>query len=124
MNEKSSTERSSGSKLIFACSGVADTGEIADRAARKLTQRGDGSMFCLAGIGGNVPGIIHKTESASKILAIDGCKLDCVKKCLELAGFHEFEHLRITDLGMVKGKTPVNDENVEKVVQNGAALLS
>ena len=29
---------SGGPKLIFACSGVADVGEIADKAARKLTK--------------------------------------------------------------------------------------
>ena len=35
--------------LIFSCSGAADVGEIADRAARKLTRERMGKMFCLAG---------------------------------------------------------------------------
>ncbi len=43
---------SSATKLIFACSGAADVGAIADQAARKLTRDGVGKMFCLAGIGG------------------------------------------------------------------------
>jgi len=124
MKEKNSQECAGGPKLIFACSGAADVGEIADRAARKMTQRGDGAMFCLAGIGGKVAGILKKTESASQILAIDGCELDCVKNCLELAGFEQFEHLRITDLGMTKGQAPANDENIAAVVQRGAAMLS
>lgn len=38
-------------RLIFACSGAADVGAIADQAARKLTREKVGSMFCLAGIG-------------------------------------------------------------------------
>ena len=83
------TSCSGGPRLIFACSGCADVGEVADRAARKMTKAGIGKMFCLAGIGGRVPGIMKMTESASMILAVDGCELDCVKKCLNLAGFEK-----------------------------------
>ncbi len=110
--------------MIFACSGAADVGEITDRAARKMTQNGSGSMFCLAGIGGRVEGIMNKTQAASEILAIDGCDLDCVKNCLENAGFNEFQHVRVTNLGMEKGKTPATDENVEKVVTSYTEMLS
>ena len=47
-----------GIRLIFSCSGVADVGEISDRAARMLSKSGAGKMFCLAGIGGNISGMI------------------------------------------------------------------
>jgi len=124
MKETNSQECAGGPKLIFACSGAADVGEISDRAAREMTKRGDGAMFCLAGVGGNVPGILKKTGAASKILAVDGCELDCVKNCLELAGFEKFEHLRITDMGMTKGQAPANDQNIAAVVERGAAMLS
>ena len=110
--------------LIFACSGAADVGEISDRSARKMTKDGVGTMFCLAGIGGGVEPIMQKTGSASKILAIDGCGLDCVKSCLEQAGFDKFEHLRVTDLGMEKGKSPTTDENIGKVVTKGNEMLA
>ncbi len=122
--EKSDVCSSGGPKLIFACSGAADVGEIADRAARQLTSEGVGKMFCVTGVGGCVDGIMKKTESASKILAIDGCELECVKNCLQNAGFTEFEHLRISDMGMEKGKTTVTDENIATVAESGAALLS
>ena len=104
-----------GPKLIFACSGAADVGEIADRAARKITKDGAGQMFCMAGIGGSVEPIINKTRAASKILAIDGCDLDCTKKSLEQAGFSGFDHLRLTDLAMKKGDSPPTDENIAAV---------
>ena len=103
-------------KLIFSCSGAADVGEISDRAARRLTAGGAGRMFCLAGIGGRVSGIMETTRVATAILAIDGCPLDCAKKTLEQAGFTKFEHLRLSDLGMEKGKTAATDEAVAKVV--------
>jgi uncharacterized metal-binding protein len=115
---------SGGPKLIFACSGCADVGEVADRAARKMTTEGIGKMFCLAGIGGRVSGIMKTTESASRILAIDGCELDCVKKCLDLAGFDSFMQIRVTDLGLEKGKTRVNDPAVETVVEAASAALA
>jgi len=114
---------SGGPKLIFACSGAADVGAISDSAARKITKDGTGQMFCLAGIGGMVEPIMEKTKSASKILAIDGCGLDCVKKTLEQGGFNEFIHMRVTDLGMEKGKSPASDENIKKVCEKGTELL-
>ena len=123
MNQKSFPQCCGGTELIFACSGAADVGEIADQAARKMTKNGAGKMFCLAGVGGRIGGIMKTTESASKILAIDGCELDCAKELLKQAGFTGFEHLRITDLGMQKGKTDVTDQNIAKIAQQGAALL-
>ncbi len=114
---------SGGQTLIFACSGAADVGEISDRAARKLNKEGAGAMFCLAGLGGKVEPIIKKTASASKILAIDGCGLDCVKSCLMQAGFNDFIHLRVTDLGLEKGKSQANEENINKITVKAAEML-
>jgi uncharacterized metal-binding protein len=114
----------SGPKLIFACSGAADVGAVADQAARKLTKDGAGKMFCLAGIGGRVSGIMATTESAAMILAIDGCPLNCAKNTLEQAGFKKYEHLQLADLGMEKGKTPPKAEAIAKVAAAGAAKLA
>jgi len=122
MNDANSHEGNSVS-LIFACSGAADVGEISDRAARKMSKDGLGKMFCIAGIGGRVEPVMQKTRSASKILAIDGCGLDCVKNCLEQAGFTEFRHLRIADIGMEKGKSPATEESINKVAAKGKEMM-
>jgi len=114
---------SGGPRLIFACSGAADVGEIADRAARELSKNGLGTMFCLTGVGGRVDGIMKKTAEASDILAIDGCNLDCTKNCLEQAGFSRFKHLRITDLGMEKGHTPATEDNIVEVLAKGKEMI-
>jgi uncharacterized metal-binding protein len=111
-------------KLIFACSGAADVGNITDLAARQLSAEGVGKMYCLAGIGGRVSGIMATTQCAKNILAIDGCPLDCARKTLEEAGFTQFEHLRLADLGMEKGKTPATAEAVAKVVHRGRSRLA
>lgn len=111
-------------KLIFPCSGAADVGAVADQSARKLSKEGAGKMFCLAGIGGRVDGIMKSTEAAAKILAIDGCPLQCAKKCLEQAGFSEFEYLNLSEIGMIKGQTEVNDVNIAKAAEIGKAKLA
>ncbi|MDM7998052.1 MAG: putative zinc-binding protein [Acidobacteriota bacterium] len=115
MSEDKTCACSAAPKLIFACSGAADVGALADQVARKLSRDGAGNMFCLAGIGGRVSGIMKSTEAASKILAIDGCSLSCARECLKNAGFSNFEHIQLADLGMKKGSTPVTDENIAKV---------
>jgi uncharacterized metal-binding protein len=123
MESKRDCVCSSGPKLIFPCSGAADVGEVADKAARKLTADGVGKMYCLAGIGGRVSGVMASTRAAGRILAIDGCPLDCARSTLELAGFSDFEHFRLTDLGMEKGKSPATVERIELAAQEGASAL-
>ena len=115
--------RTPSAKLIFACSGAADVGAIADNAARKLSKAGDGKMFCTVGLGGKVEPILETTRAAQTILAIDGCPLDCTKRSLAEAGFGQCFHLRVTDLGMVKGKAEISDATVSKVVDEARLLL-
>jgi uncharacterized metal-binding protein len=110
--------------LLFACSGAADVGLLSDRAVREMTRQGAGKMFCLAGVGGRVSGIMQSTAAATKILAVDGCKLHCTKHCLEQAGFTDFTHLGIESMGYEKGKSPVTDEAVARVAKAGTDLMN
>lgn len=110
-------------RLIFACSGGADVGHLSDRAARKMMADGCGKMFCLAGIGGKVPGILKTTKEADAILAIDGCPVDCTKKSLEASGISNFIHFQVTALGFEKGQTAINDAAIVKVAEHGKQLL-
>lgn len=114
---------SEGPKLIFACSGSADVGELSDQAARMLSREDIGKMFCLAGVGGRMSGFLKSTKAASKVLAIDGCKLHCAQKTLEEAGLHSTSHLCLEDIGFTKGETTVDKDNIGKVVQQAKTLL-
>lgn len=100
---------------MFSCSGAADTAEIADRAVRQLHRGGAAKMYCLAGIGGRVELILVNAQAARSIVAVDGCDTDCAKRTLELAGFKDFTHIRVTDLGMEKGKSAVTPERIDAV---------
>ncbi|MBN1123524.1 MAG: putative zinc-binding protein [Sedimentisphaerales bacterium] len=113
---KSALVCSPASTLLFACSGAADTGEIADRAARALTRAGKGKMFCLAGVGGAVEPLVEGTKKAQTLIAIDGCAMGCTAQCLRKAGFDKFNRIVVTDLGLEKGKSPATQENIDKVV--------
>ncbi len=110
-------------KLVFSCSGAADVAEIADRAARRLNRNGTGKMYCLAGVGGRVEEIVERTRAAETIVVIDGCDKECGRRCLLGVGIDKFTHVRVTDLGMEKGKSPVTDERVAVVVDLAAAAL-
>lgn len=116
MSESNKKICSGGSTLIFSCSGAADVGGISDLAARKLHAEGAGKMFCLAGIGGGVKGILETTQAAEKILIIDGCPLDCARLSLEKAGFFQFEQMVVTNYGLPKGQSSPTPGNVDKIV--------
>ena len=110
--------------LIFPCSGASDVGEIADRSARQLTQQGTGRMYCLAGVGGRVSGIIATTRAAERVLTIDGCPLACARHCLEEAGFTQFTHLQLADIGLKKGESPAAEDHIERVVAAACERLA
>ena len=115
---------SGATQIIFPCSGSADVGKIADLAARKLMEEGVGKMSCLAGIGGRVKVIMETTQAAQVILVIDGCPLQCAKNTLENAGFKQFVHVRLYELGMEKTKSPATEERVAQVVSHCKSLLA
>jgi len=99
--------------LIFPCSGGSDVGELSDRVARKMAKCGQARMFCLAGIGAHIPGMIESAKAANKIIAIDGCQVLCSKKILEHAGFNPIS-FNLKEMGFEKGKTQITEEIIEK----------
>jgi uncharacterized metal-binding protein len=123
MNIRPKCSCSENTDLMFSCSGAADIAEIGDRAVRSLHKAGDAKMFCLAGIAGKVELIEVNTRGADRILVVDGCDSDCAKKTMEFGGFTGFIHLRVSDLGMEKGKTPVTDERIALVATKLRELL-
>ena len=123
MSKDDRTICSAAPTLLFPCSGAADVGEISDRAARAMSKAGAGKMFCLAGLGGLVPGIVRTAKDAAHILAIDGCPLDCARLILEKAGITNFEHLVVTDLDLPKGQSPATKEHIDTVIEAAVTKL-
>ncbi len=124
MNNDTKCQCAAAPKLIFACSGAADVGEISDSAARRLTKEGRGKMYCLAGVGGRVPDILVNVRAAQKVLAIDGCPTECARQTLLQAGFSGFEHLQLKALGLEKGQSAPTFENIQVAVNRAAEMLA
>jgi uncharacterized metal-binding protein len=110
--------------VVYACSGCSDAGELADRIARRLSREGAAEMSCLAGIGGRVKPLVNKAAGAARILAIDGCPLNCTRHTLELAGFKNFDHLELHRLGMKKNACPVTDGRIAVGVDAAKKILA
>lgn len=113
-----------GGTVVYACSGCSDAGELADRIARRLTREGAAEMSCLAGIGGRVKPLVNRAASAERILAIDGCPLNCTRHTLELAGFQNFDHLELHRLGMRKHSCPVTEERIAAGVEAAKTIIA
>ena len=114
---------SSAPKFVFPCSGASDVGGLSDQAARQMAKDGTGKMYCLAGIGGRVDAIMANTRAAAKILVIDGCSQECARKTMELAGFKQFEHLKLEAMGFKKGETPLTPARIREVAAKGAEMM-
>lgn len=111
--------------LLYACSGGANVGEIADRAARQLMAEGAGIMWCLAGLGGNVDLIVQKAKDADQNIILDGCPVECARKCFENAGVTNYVHIKITDLGIDKAKgVAITEDQVAAAVAKAKDVLS
>jgi uncharacterized metal-binding protein len=123
--EKSACACGGTTTLIFPCSGAADTGEIADKAARAFAKGGCASMSCLAGVGAGISGFIASAKGADRLLVVDGCPLECARKTLSEKGITEnIIHVRVTDLDFVKGQSPATEERIKTVVEEMGRKLS
>ena len=122
MENKSCSCKDNAAKTVFACSGAADLGEVTDLVARKLHREGVRQMKCLAFIGGGIQDMIDSVKDTN-MLVIDGCNLDCGKLTMEKNGISDFCHMRLTDLGYVKGQTPASAEVVHDILSQLSSIL-
>ncbi len=105
---------------IVSCSGASNTGEYADKVARKLVENGIVNMVCLAKVAVSDQTLINKIKSQQdkKIVVLDGCAINCALKILGKEGITNIIHVNTTDFGIIKGKTPVTDEKINEIVEH------
>ncbi len=87
---------------LLPCSGGSNCGQIANQVAVKLTEDGIGNIYCLAGIGAHIEGMVESARSAKRIVAIDGCSVACAKKTVEHAGLPVTDWVCVTEEGIDK----------------------
>lgn len=98
--------KSSDIPLVYSCSGCSSAAQMANYIAVRLDRTGCAEMSCIAGVGGDVKPLVRTAISAYKrgrpIVAIDGCRLQCVKKCLERQNIEPDNHYILSDHGVKK----------------------
>ena len=111
--------------LIHACSGGANVAEISDKIARELMSAGQGAMFCLAGLGADIPGMVQTARDADLNLVIDGCDVDCAKKIFDRHDLTNYKQIKVTDLGIEKIKgVRATDEQIAAVLNEVKGILA
>ena len=88
--------------LVYACSGCSSAAQLANQVALQLDRLGLAEMSCIAGVGGDVPSLLKVARSGRQIIALDGCRLGCVKSCLSRHGLTANRHYQLNQLGVKK----------------------
>ena len=105
--------------LLYACSGAANTGFLADQVMRSLARRRSagapawlrwGLTFRFRGLCG----------VATRNVVIDGCPVSCGRKIFESKGIAH-AHFIMTEFGVEKGKTEITGELIEDIAGQVAA---
>ncbi len=109
---------------VFPCAGASNTGQISNKIGVELAKSGVGTMMCTVGIGGHRPGLIKSAEGCDRIIAIDGCPLNCAKETLEHAGIDVDTHIVVTELGVKKNyELEISPAQVEEVMEKVVEIL-
>jgi len=109
--------------LIYACSGAANTGLLADQVMRTLNRDGVGASTCLAAMGADLSGFLMSAKNATRNIVLDGCKVACGAKIFEKNGL-PFRHFIMTDFDVEKGKTAITGDLIEAVSERISPLVT
>ena len=114
------TENPSGKRrttLIFACSGLSNTGKLTMQAASALAFRRP-DMYRAAAAHKGIDAAEDAVSEGFRILALDGCTDRCATKKLGEAGMQAEVCLMVTELGIEKTRpADVKPEYIEKIIR-------
>jgi uncharacterized metal-binding protein len=124
MSEETKCSCGSANVAIFPCAGAANVGQLSNRIAIELEKQGIGNLMCTAGIGARATGLMKSAEASDRIIAIDGCPINCASKTLELAGFKANRQIVISELGIKKSKErDLKDQEVADILGKVMEIL-
>lgn len=117
---KEETKKASGKRkntLIFACSGLSNTGKLTMQAASALAFRRP-DFYRAAAAHKGVDAVEDAVSDGFKILALDGCTDRCATKKLDEAGLKADVYMMVTELGIEKTRpSDVKPEYIEKIIR-------
>ena len=110
---------------ILPCSGGSNCGQITNQVAVSLDVLGVGHIYCLAGIGAHIDGMVESARGAKRIVALDGCQVACAKKTIEHAGLKVTDWICVTEEGISKSHNLLLEQaDIELITQRTRKLLS
>ena len=105
-------------RMILACAGGSNVGQLSNQAAVELTQEGFGKLFCLAGVGAHLSGFVQSVRDIDELVVIDGCEIGCSKAILEHAEIPLKNYVVISEMGIEKNKNlKLNPAEIDRVKQ-------
>jgi len=111
--------------ILLPCSGGSNCGQITNQVAVNLDIEGVGRIYCLAGIGAHVDGMVESARGAKRVVALDGCQVACAKKTIEHAGLTVTDWICVTEHGIEKCHEFMMDfEEIELIAQRTKESLS
>ena len=111
--------------ILLPCSGGSNCGQIANQTAVNLDIEGVGRIYCLAGIGAHIDGMVESARGAKRIVALDGCQVACAKKTIEHAGLTLTDWICVTQEGINKSREFIMDfEEIELIAQRTKESLA
>lgn len=124
MSSCQTCESQAAQRIVYACAGCADVGEVADAISRKMRRDGlaTSKASCLAGIGAGLKPFIDAAKAAGSVITIDGCEVGCAMKTIQNIGI-EPQAFFLTKMGMEKGKTTPSSQLTDSLCQTIATDL-
>ncbi len=96
--------------ILLPCSGGSNCGQITNQVAVSLDTMRVGRIYCLAGIGAHIEGMVESARGAKRIVALDGCQVACARKTIEHAGLTVTDWICVTEEGITKSHQLLMDE--------------
>ncbi len=109
-------------KLVYSCSGAANTGYLADQVFRKLKAEGIAAGTCLSAVGADLSGFLVSAKESDENIIIDGCKIGCGKKIFENKEL-PYTQFIVTDFNVEKGKTEITGNVIDRVTKEIMAKI-
>ncbi|MCX6344077.1 MAG: putative zinc-binding protein [Armatimonadetes bacterium] len=115
---------SGSSKMVLACSGASNVGQLSNEAAKRLDIEQSAKFYCLAGPGGDIDAMVSAVNEVEKLVVIDGCGVACAKLIMERSGIDNYCYVVVTDLGIEKNRNfSLPEADIECVTSACRAMI-
>jgi len=88
--------------LVYSCPRCSTAARMANFLAQRLDREGMAESQCIAGVGAGVPNLLEAARSGRPILALEGCPLQCVSRCLRERGIEPDAQVVLSEHGVKK----------------------